>query len=137
VLGVVIFSRHCRADFLVFSVAAISGASTAPIRHRYLLHYCVFFGSRPAGGLLSCRDKKPNAHPVAAPALRAGALRSSLKPGAAQLARIKKADLGSNSARALLRLKLQCSASSDGGTSTATATSGAIRCAHCALRRLG
>jgi len=31
-----------------------------------------------------------NARPVAAPALRAGSLRSSLKPGAAQLARIKK-----------------------------------------------
>jgi len=31
-----------------------------------------------------------NAHPVASPALRAGSLRSSLKPGAAQLARIRK-----------------------------------------------
>ena len=31
-----------------------------------------------------------SAHPVASPALRAGSLRSSLKPGAAQLARIKK-----------------------------------------------
>jgi len=90
-----------------------------------------------------------NAHPVASPALRAGSLRSSLKPGAACCTGTYKCrgsawmrvaanspesknDSGSNSARALLRLKLRCSASSDGGTATAT-TFGAIRFAHCAV----
>jgi len=47
-----------------------------------------------------------------------------------------KNDSGSNSARALLRLKLRCSASSDGGTSKPTAISGAIHFVHCALRGL-
>jgi len=45
-------------------------------------------GSRPAGGLLSCRDKKVTKETPSRSLRRpaAGSLRSSLKPGAAQLA---------------------------------------------------
>ena len=74
-------------------------------------------GSRPAGGLLSCRDKKVSKEtptrslrrlfePVPCAPRLSRALRNSPE---------SKNDSGSNSARALLRLKLRCSASSDGG----------------------
>jgi hypothetical protein len=78
-------------------------------------------------GLLSCRNKKVTKE---TPTRSLAALRAV--PCAPRLSRAlrnspeSKNDSGSNSARALLRLKLRCSASSDGGTSTPTATCDAI-----------